>query len=369
MKIHKVLIALILVFAFFSDSFGQGRKFVNEFLNIGVGAKNLAMFGARTAKVDDITAAYWNPSGLLNIEAPFQISAMHAEWFAGIAQYDYIGFGKKLGKDQTSFGGLSLIRMGVDNIPNTLNLIGADGRVNYDEVTQFSAADYAFIVSYARKFGENIRVGGNTKVIHRQIGKFANAWGFGFDLGTQFKFNNLSVGVVGKDITSTFTSWAFNFTEEEKIVLDSTGNDIPKSSVEYGLPKIIAGIAYEGGFGLNNKGVTYLIEFDLNFSTDGRRHALTTSNFIDISPALGFEIGFKEKVFFRGGLGNLQRVLNEFDGNAAPFEIQPNIGVGLRLGRLSIDYALANAGEVSSVLYSHIFSVSLDLAGKRSEVD
>ncbi|MGE5356072.1 MAG: PorV/PorQ family protein [Deltaproteobacteria bacterium] len=347
-------------------SFSQGRKFVNEFLNIGVGAQNLSMFGARAATTNDITAAYWNPSGLLNIEAPFQVSAMHAEWFAGIAQYDYLGFGKKLGKDQKAFGGISVIRMGVDNIPNTINLIGSDGRVNYDEVSQFSAADYAFILSYARKFGENTRLGGNTKIIYRQIGKFANAWGFGFDLGTQIKFNNFSIGIVGKDITSTFTSWAFNFTEEEKAVFASTGNEIPKSSVEFGLPKIIAGLAYEGGLGKDKKSLTYLVEFDLNFSTDGRRHSLVTSDFIDISPALGLQFGFRDKVFFRAGFGNLQRVLNEIDGDVAPFEIQPNIGLGLKLGRLSIDYALANAGEVSSVLYSHIFSVALNLQGKQN---
>lgn len=369
MKLKLFLLMVLFSLFFLTESYSQSRKFVNEFLNIGVGAKNLAMFGARTASTDDITAAYWNPSGLLNIKAPFQVSAMHAEWFAGIAQYDYLGFGKKLGKDQNSFGSISIIRMGVDNIPNTINLIGSDGRFNYDEISQFSAADYAFIASYAGTFFENMRLGGNAKVIYRQIGKFANAWGFGFDVGTQFKFNNLSVGVMGKDITSTFTSWAFNFSDEEKTVFAATGNEIPKSSVEFGLPKIIAGIAYEGGLGKDKKGFSYLIELDLNFSTDGRRHSLVTSNFIDISPALGLELGLKERVFIRAGFGNLQRVLNEINGDAAPFEIQPNIGVGLKLGRLNIDYALANAGEVASVLYSHIFSVSLNLAGKNRDTE
>ena len=368
LKIVLFPIAVLTIFSL-NQSIGQSRKFVNEFLNIGVGAKNLSMFGARTAKTDDITAAYWNPAGLLNIEAPFQVSAMHAEWFAGIAQYDYIGFGKKLGKDQNSFGSISVIRMGVDNIPNTINLIGSDGRVNYDDISQFSAADYAFIASYAGTFFGNIRIGGNTKIIYRQIGKFATAWGFGFDLGTQIKFNNLSVGVMGRDITSTFTSWSFNFSDLDKSVFAATGNDIPKSSVEFALPKIIAGIAYEGGFGKDKKGLSYLIEFDVNFSSDGSRHSLATSNFIDISPALGIELGLKERVFFRAGFGNLQRVLNEIDGNAAPFEIQPNLGLGLKLGRLGIDYTLANAGNVASVLYSHIFSVSLDLAGKSREMN
>ena len=360
-KIGFIILPFAILLFFGNKSIAQSRKFVNEFLNIGVGARSLSMFGATNAIADDITAAYWNPAGLNNIEVPFQVSAMHAEWFAGIAQYDYIGFGKKLGKDQNSFGSLSIIRMGVDNIPNTLNLIGPDGRVNNDDISEFSAADYAFIVSYARTAFGGMKIGGNTKVIYRQIGKFANAWGFGFDLGAQFNFNNIQVGVTARDITSTVTAWSFNFTDEEKEVFVNTGNDIPVSSVEYALPKIIGGIAFEGGFGVDKKTFTYVAELDVNLSTDGRRQSLTTSDFIDISPAFGIELGFKEKVFVRAGVGNLQRVLNDVYGDQAPFEVQPNIGVGLKLGRLHIDYALSNAGNVSSSLYSHIFSLALDL--------
>jgi len=360
---NKYLLILAILFIInINNSWGQRRKFVNEFLNIGVGAQNLGMFGATTAKIDDITAAYWNPSGLLNIQAPFQVSAMHSEWFAGIAKYDYLGFGKKLGKDNSAFGGVTVIRMGVDNIPNTLNLVGADGRINLDEISEFSAADYAFIVSYAKKFGENIKLGGNTKVIYRQIGKFANAWGFGFDIGTQIKLGDISVGIMGRDITSTFTAWSFNMTDEEKMIFALTGNDIPVNSIEYALPKIIGGISYEKGFGADKKGLTVLAELDINFSTDGSRHSLTSSDFFDLAPALGLEIGLKNKVFFRAGVGNLQRVLNDVYGDVGSFEVQPNIGLGLKLGRIKIDYALANAGDVSSVLYSHIISISIDLA-------
>lgn len=350
-----------------SSAEAQDRKFVNEFLNIGVGAKSLSMFGAVTAKTDDISAAYWNPAGLLNIEAPFQVSAMHSEWFAGIAQYDYLAFGKKLGKDKNSFGSVSLIRMGVDNIPNTFNLVSQGGKiVDYDQITQFSAADYALIISYAKKAFGNISVGGSTKIIYRQIGQFGSAWGFGFDFGTQMKFKNISVGIMGRDITSTFMAWSFNFTDKEKDILLATGNEIPKSSIEYALPKIIAGVAYEGFLG-KSKNISYLLELDANLSTDGRRAGLISSNYLDITPAMGFELGYKKKVYLRAGMGNLQRVLVDITGKQAPFEFQPNVGVGLKLGRLHLDYALSNVGELSSSLYSHIFSLSLDLIKNKKQ--
>ena len=43
------------------------------------------------------------------------------------------------------------IRFGVDDIPNTLNLVDADGNVNYDRITYFSVADYALLLSLAKK--------------------------------------------------------------------------------------------------------------------------------------------------------------------------------------------------------------------------
>ena len=43
----------------------QFRKYSNEFLNIGAGARGLAMGSAQVASVNDGTAGYWNPAGLL----------------------------------------------------------------------------------------------------------------------------------------------------------------------------------------------------------------------------------------------------------------------------------------------------------------
>ena len=54
----------------------------------------------------------------------------------------------------------------------------------------FSAADYAFITSYARKLNilDGIRFGSNFKIIHRRAGEFASAWGFGLDVGAQMDY-------------------------------------------------------------------------------------------------------------------------------------------------------------------------------------
>jgi len=349
-------------------SFVSAQKFVNEFLNIGVGARAHGMFGSVVAHVDDASAGYWNTAGLTQIDAPLQISAMHTNWFGGIANYDYISIAKKFSGKYNAAGGLTLIRMGVDNIPNTLNLIGPDGTVNYDRIKTFSTSDYAALLSYARNVseGSKLSIGGNIKIINRTIGSFGGAWGFGADLGLQYRGDRVSFGASVRDITTTFNAWSFNLTEEEKLVFQQTDNDIPVSSTETTLPRLIVGAAFH-----NKKGkLSYLAEADLNISTNGTEAGLLSSNNIAIDPTLGIELGYADRVFLRAGLGNIQRVINPAitDQLERSLEFQPNIGMGLKLGRLEVDYALTNIGSVSGVLVSHVFSLNLSFQARERAV-
>src|SRR3982750_2843881 len=70
-------------------TFSQFRKYSNEFLNIGAGARGLAMGNAQVASVKDATAGYWNPAGLTGVKDNLNVAAMHADYFAGIAKYEY----------------------------------------------------------------------------------------------------------------------------------------------------------------------------------------------------------------------------------------------------------------------------------------
>ncbi|MFZ9718710.1 MAG: hypothetical protein ACO3BD_05080, partial [Chitinophagaceae bacterium] len=78
---------------FFMLLYGAGqaqfRKYSNDRLNIGAGARGLAMGGAQVASVRDATSGYWNPAGLVGIEDQPSLSLMHAEYFAGIGKYDF----------------------------------------------------------------------------------------------------------------------------------------------------------------------------------------------------------------------------------------------------------------------------------------
>ena len=338
----------------FTMTFAQ--KYSNEFLNIGVGAAAQSMGNAQVASVSDVTAGFWNPAGLTQVEEDFQLSFMHAEWFASIGNYDYLAGVKPLSDGKRAIG-LSMIRFGIDNIPNTLSLYESDGTINYDNIKPFSAVDYAFLMSYAQKMkNEKLSVGGNVKGIHRRIGPFATSWGFGLDVGMQYRMtDNFTIGLLGKDITSTFNAWDINFTDEEKEVLEITGNDIVINSVEITRPSIVLGFAYQQRF--DKVGV--LAEINANLTTDGRRNVLVSAEPISIDPLAGFQLDYNERVYLRGGVNTIQKDVDLVGEEFWTFH--PNVGVGVHLGALRLDYAFTNVGEQSNNTYSHVVSMVLDV--------
>lgn len=351
-------------------------KYVNEFLNIGVGARALGMSLAQVASVKDVTSGYWNPAGLTGIGSDLQIAAMHSEYFAGIAKYDYASIGKNI--DSVSAASVSFIRFGVDDIPNTTELIDAGGNINYDRITTFSAADYAFIFSYGRKgfpfkgslpngsaltpgtsnWKNGFRWGVNAKVIHRQVGNFAGSWGFGLDAGAQADLGKWHLGVMARDITSTFNAWTFTLDEKTKQVFEQTGNALPQNGLEIALPQVILG----GGRDFQWNKISLLAEMNAVITTDGKRNTIVSGNPFSIDPNVGIEVAYNKIIYVRLGCGNAQRV-KDFDGSNS-LTVQPNLGLGLKIKNLQLDYALSDIGNVSDVLYSNVFSLRYDIFKK-----
>jgi hypothetical protein len=337
-------------------------KYSNEFLNVGVGARALGMSNSQVASVNDVTAGYWNPAGLNGITTPFSIGLMHSEYFAGIAKYDYLGFAKRI--DTASVFCVSMVRFGVDNIPNTTELIDANGNVNYDKITTFSAADYAFLLSYAR-LGKipGLRYGGSVKIIRRVIGDFAGAWGFGFDLGAQYDYKKWKFGAVLRDASSTFNAWSFNLSDQMKQVFLATGNTIPTNSLEVTLPRLLLGLSRKYEFMNGRFSVAPELALDATF--DGRRNVAIATSVASIDPHFGFEAGYKSMIFLRGGIGNFQ---TETDISGNQFvSFMPNVGLGIKFKSFTLDYALTDIGDRSASLYSNVFSLRIDINHKNDK--
>ena len=354
-QLRNALIASFVCMAMGTARAQDAPKYSNEFLAIGVGARALGMGYAYSAAVSDVTSGYWNPAGLMGIKGDLQVGAMHSEYFAGIAKYDYVGIGKRI--DTTSAISFTVIRFGVDNIPNTTDLIDNNGNLDYDRITTFTAADHAFLISYARKMKiPGLRVGASAKIIYRKVGPFAKAWGFGLDAGAQYDKGKWRLSAMARDVTSTFNAWSYTLDQRTLDVFAQTGNELPANGVEVTLPRLALGVAREikfsGKLGL-------IASVDLENTFDGKRNTVIASELWSLDPRVGMELGYAGVVFVRGGVNNMQYV-TEIDGKKV-FDFQPNIGVGLKIKSVVLDYALTNIGSTGVALYSNVFSLRFDL--------
>jgi hypothetical protein len=331
------------------------RNYSNEFLNIGVDASALGMSNAVVASSSDVNSGYWNPAGLVHLEDN-EIAIMHSSYFANIANYNYIAFAMPL--DDRSAVGLSLIRFGVDDILDTTKLIDQQGDINYDRINLFSAVDYALIFSYAKKLPfKGLNYGINAKVIRRIIGDFASSWGFGLDAGIQFESNDWQFGLMARDITTTFNSWAIDADrlQDIKDAIPGQNQEEPEAT-ELTLPKLQLGVSKLFTF---NYDYTLRTEIDLICRFE-ENNDIISSSFVSINPAIGLEFGYTDLVFFRAGVGNFQNEL-QLD-NSSPLTFQPNFGVGFKYNGIFLDYAFTDIGDQSAALYSNVFSLKIDLS-------
>ena len=194
-------------------------------------------------------------------------------------------------------------------------------------------------------------------MIRRIIGDFASSWGFGLDAGIQFNRKKWQFGVMARDITTSFNTWSINeekFSEIQGAVAGQN-QELPETT-EITLPKLQIGVARKF---IYHKDYTFLTEIDLNMRFTQTNDVISTSA-VSITPSFGFEFGYIDMIYLRGGVGNFQTI-QQLDG-AQGTGFQPNIGVGFAYQGIQIDYALTDIGDQSAALYSNVFSIKLDLS-------
>jgi predicted porin len=200
------------------------------------------------------------------------------------------------------------------------------------------------MLSYARKLGlEGLSVGANAKLIYRNVGSYANAYGFGIDAGVQYNHNGWRLGLMARDITTTFNAWSIDADKFKANTIP--GEAIPTNSTELTLPRLVLGIGYQ--FKLPGQ-FTALTAVDLEATTDGQRNTLISARPVSIDPRFGVEFGYRSLVFLRGGVGNYQQIetFAENSTTANPltkkeWKGQYSLGAGVVFSGLRIDLALS----------------------------
>ncbi len=352
----KILFVLFISFSILSGQIST-PKYSNEFLRLGVSARAAGMGNAVISNANDVTAGYWNPAMLAFKPEYLQFSLMHAEYFAGIVKYDYGAFATPL-KNVNKEIAVSFVRLGIDNIPNTLNI--KDGnRYYFDRITSFNAVDMALFLSYASPVAnsDKLSYGINFKVINRKVGPFATAWGFGLDVGAAYCLGKIQLAGVLRDATGTFNAWTFN-TETFEDVFQQTNNEIPQNSIELTLPSTTFGATY---YWLpEEKKINILTAIDTDVFFDGKRNTLFGTGRVSFAPRFAIEGSYKDIAFLRLGAYNFQKNVDP-ETNKEAMSLSPTAGVGVKIKSLNIDYAIVNNNALQKNMYSHLVSLKLTL--------
>lgn len=328
--------ACALVLGLFAGTTAHAEKYAGAFMEDGGGARALAMGGAFTAVADDPSAAFWNPAGLSG-RTESGLLLMHAERFGDLVDRDYVAWAQPvdwslLGGSESGFA-VSLIRLGIDDIPFTAHLQdqlddpenggNGDGIVDDDELLglftlrdQFtfeSDSELALMASYAERLGA-WRLGGTLKFIRQSVGEYSSL-GVGVDVGLLRPgiWRRLDFGLKIQDATSTYLAW--------------TGPD-GYGTTESISPALIPALAYRIPVSQWDAVVLLAGSAETRFENRGEADQYS-SGAVSTNLHLGGELALAGKVFLRGG----------FDSGWETSDI--TLGAGFRLNRLTVDYAYA----------------------------
>jgi len=346
--LQHLLVAIVLVTAGAEDLHAQRvAKYGADFLAGGVGARALGMGGAYISVADDVYAGFWNPAGLPGVSAR-EVSYMHAERFSGVVSFDYAGFAIPI-SDQSVLG-VTLIRSGVNDIKNTLDAWDSERDQPIPDpesaITTFSAADYAFLVAYGKQLNESVSVGVTSKVIRRNIGDFATAWGYSMDVGLRYLTGAWQMGLTVQDVTTMLQSWSVDSGRLLNIQ-DVFGDDLPEGGTELVLPVVRMGASRL----FDVRPGTLRLALDTDFAFDGATANHLSIGGMALHPRLGAELVVADRVAFRAGFNRIQNVKDE------GLDLTPSLGTGFRWGPAAIDYGFGDfAGLVSDLGYSHRIS-------------
>ncbi len=330
--------------SFLAPEAAYATKYAGSFMENGAGARALAMGGAFTAVADDPSATFWNPAGLASAENK-ELMLMHSERFGDLIDRDFAAYTQPVDWSILGDGpagiGISLIRLGVDDIPFTDHLqeeLDTDGNGiisdeealglldRQDEIRYKSDQEFALMFSYGEQLG-SWHLGTSLKFIRQSIGEYSSL-GVGADIGLMRPkiWKNLDFGFKLQDITTTYLSWS-------------------TSQTELITPALVPGLAWRQPLPKWNMDLIVAGSMETRF--DNRQTAdQYHSGSMSANVHAGMELAFSRKVFLRMG----------YDSGWGSENL--TAGAGFMISPLTIDYAYAGDSlDIDEV--THRISVSV----------
>lgn len=329
LKYAPTLIILSIVFIFSNEIYAQSKVGTSaaNFLQIGLGARAVAMGEAGTANASDISGVYWNPA-LAAQNTGHHVYFNNIQWFANID----INFGAAMLDfgDLGSFG-IMITSLTTDQMEVTTELF-PEGTGDL-----FTAQDLMIGLFYGRALTDRFNIGGTVKLINSTIWNMsANA--FAVDVGLTYRTPyepvtlGMSINNFGSEMQMTGSDLAVRFDPDQTVGGNNDGVTAFQNTRSWDLPILFR-------FGL---------AYDVIQSEDHSLHLLgdvlypsSQENYINS----GVEYGFNKQVFLRAGFRQL--LLEDTEGGMT-------FGAGVNVFNLIIDYAYSDRGVLNNVQYFSI---------------
>jgi len=306
------------------------------FLGIDMGPRGTAMGSAYVSVANDVSAMYWNPSGIARIDG-FEANFTYTKWIADLTM-NYAGAVIPLGEAGTI--GFNATFLTTEQMERTT--------IAYPEGTGefFDAGCYAFGLCYARNLTNQFSIGMNAKYINERY-YHSTATGFALDVGTLFDTRFYGF-IIGMSISNYGTKMQLNgqdFQVQHDIDVSVSGNN-PNINARlmadpYELPLMFrVGISTNVLNGWSNSNLILAVD---------ALHPNDDVEYINIGGEYVFNNLFALRVGYKGLF-------------AKDSEQGFNFGGGIRYeiggSRLKVDYSYISFGILNSV---HMVSVGLGL--------
>ena len=161
-----------------------------QFLQVGVGARPLAMGGAFSALADDANAVNWNPGGLAEVKSK-QLTASYNSLFKDENQ-GFLAYASPAGD-------AGAMAVGVNYL-----VVSDIARRDQDTETPdstFANSNYVLDLAYGRPFGDALSMGVNLKYIREDLDAFKGS-AMAMDVGALYKtsIEGLTAGAVVQNL-------------------------------------------------------------------------------------------------------------------------------------------------------------------------
>lgn len=330
MKLITTIIFILSLIPNYAQETNKAGTTAAQFLKIGVGSSSLGMAGTSVGLVNDVSAMYWNPAGLVGVNS-ISVLASYTDWFVDL-KHQYFGIVLPISQDHKVGVSAAILTMGEMEITTEQQPKGTGDF--------FDASDVMIGLTYSARLVEFFSFGISVKYITQNIYN-ETASALALDIGT-----NLNTGYKGIKVGMALSNFGTAMTLAGRD-LQRTYDPNPNNATNVGIASNLKTESWElpvnfrVGIGWDLMGTGDVMIYDqthsIKIGIDGNHPNDGPEN-----ASVGIEYKWQNLIAFRSGYYFNDDVRKLSLGFGLNWEIPQSFAIG-------VDYAFADLDRLGAV--------------------